>query len=145
VPLELCRTELMEDLLDVALPADHPLASRDSIAVAELRAEDWISRSTGQICHDWLIRTLGANGTRPRVKHTASEHSTQLALLGAAVIPRLGREPTPPSVRTRRYDNRARMLARLTCLCAPARHVIRGDSSRSQQVWHDHWRDGVCL
>jgi DNA-binding transcriptional LysR family regulator len=35
--------------------------------------------------------------------HTASEHSTQLALvaagLGAAVIPRLGREPTPPTVR----------------------------------------------
>jgi DNA-binding transcriptional LysR family regulator len=96
VPPELCHTELMEAPLDVALPADHPLASRDSIAVAELHDEDWISWRTSQICHDWLIRTLGANGPRPRVKHTASEHSTQLALLGAAVIPRPAANPHHP-------------------------------------------------
>jgi DNA-binding transcriptional LysR family regulator len=100
---ELCRTELLEDPFDVALPADHPLAGRDSVSITELGDEDWISWGTGQICHDWLVRTLGAGGTRPRVRHTASEHSTQLALvaagLGTAVIPRLGREPTPPAVR----------------------------------------------
>ena len=69
----------------------------------ELADDEWISWSTGQICHDWLVHTLRADGAQPRVRHAASEHSTQLALvaagLGAAVIPRLGREPAPASVR----------------------------------------------
>jgi DNA-binding transcriptional LysR family regulator len=103
VPGGLARQDLLQDPLDVALPAGHPLAGRDSVAIAELAGEDWIGWSPGQICHDWLVRTLRAHGTQPRVRHTASEHSTQLALvaagLGAAVIPRLGREPAPASVR----------------------------------------------
>lgn len=98
VPDGLSRLDLLDDPFDVALPIDHPLAGRDSVAVEELADDDWISWSSGQICHDWLVRTL-----RPRIMHTASEHSTQVALvaagLGAAVIPRLGREPAPPSVR----------------------------------------------
>jgi DNA-binding transcriptional LysR family regulator len=103
VPAGLSRLHLLDDPFDVALLIDHPLAARESIAIAELAAEDWISWSTGQICHDWLIRTLRTDGTEPRILHTASEHSTQLALvaagLGTALIPRLGREPAPPSIR----------------------------------------------
>jgi DNA-binding transcriptional LysR family regulator len=103
VPGGLARQDLLRDPLDVALPAGHPLAGRDSVAIAELADDDWIGWSPGQICHDWLVRTLHSHGARPRVRHTASEHSTQLALvaagLGAAVIPRLGREPAPVSVR----------------------------------------------
>jgi DNA-binding transcriptional LysR family regulator len=103
IPGGLARRDLLEDAFDVALPAGHPLAGRDSIAIRELADEGWISWSTGQICHDWLVHTLRAHGAQPRILHTASEHSTQLALvaaaLGAAVIPRLGREPAPASVR----------------------------------------------
>lgn len=103
VPEGLSRQDLLDDPFDVALPAGHPLAGRDSVAIGELADDDWISWGAGQICHDWLVRTLHTRGAGPRVVHTASEHSTQLALvaagLGAAVIPRLGREPAPPSVR----------------------------------------------
>jgi DNA-binding transcriptional LysR family regulator len=103
VPGGLSRLDLIEDPFDAALPADHPLAGRETITLSELAAEDWISWSTGQICHEWLTRTLRADGTEPRIRHTASEHSTQLALvaagLGTALIPRLGREPAPPPVR----------------------------------------------
>lgn len=103
VPGGLSRLDLMDDCFDAALPADHPLAIRDSITIAELAADDWIAWSTGQICHDWLARTLRAEIGEPRILHTASEHSTQLALvaagLGTALIPRLGREPTPPRIR----------------------------------------------
>jgi hypothetical protein len=56
--------------------------------------DDWIGWSTGQICHDWLVRTLRRQGAEPCVVHTASEHSAQLALvaagLGVAVIPAAG-------------------------------------------------------
>ena|SRR5947207_2199709 len=103
VPDGLSRRHLLDDTFDVALPADHPLAERHRVAAKELAGEDWISWSTGEVCHDWLVRTLGADGSRPRLAHTASEHSTQLALvaagLGVALIPRLGREPAPPAVR----------------------------------------------
>jgi DNA-binding transcriptional LysR family regulator len=103
IPGSLARRDLLQDSLDVALPAGHSLAGQDSVAIKELAGDGWISWSTGQICHDWLVRTLRAHGAQPRILHTASEHSTQLALvaagLGAAVIPRLGREPAPPSVR----------------------------------------------
>jgi len=103
IPGSLARRDLLEDAFDVALPAGHPLAGRDSVAMKELGDDEWISWSTGQICHDWLVHALRAHGAQPRVRHTASEHSTQLALvaagLGAAVIPRLGREPAPASVR----------------------------------------------
>lgn len=99
VPDNLSRRHLLDDRFDVALPADHPLAGRTSVAIGELAGNDWITWSTGQICHDWLNRTLAAYEARPRIAHTASEHATQLALvaagLGAAVIPRLGREPAP--------------------------------------------------
>jgi molybdate transport repressor ModE-like protein len=103
VPEGLSRLDLLDDPFDIALPRDHSLANRDSVAITELAGEDWIGWSSGQICHDWLVRTLRMNGSEPHITHTASEHSTQLALvaagLGAAVIPRLGREPAPPSVR----------------------------------------------
>jgi DNA-binding transcriptional LysR family regulator len=103
VPAGLSRRHLVDDVFDVVLPVDHPLAGRDSVAVKELAGDDWIGWTSGQICHDWLVRTLWADGAQPRLVHTASEHSTQLALvaagLGVAVIPRLGREPAPRSVR----------------------------------------------
>jgi DNA-binding transcriptional LysR family regulator len=103
LPDGLSRRDLLADPFDVALPVDHPLAGRDRVTLTELAGDDWISWSTGQICHDWLVRTLRKDGLRPRIRHTASEHSTQVALvaagLGAAVIPRLGREPAPHSVR----------------------------------------------
>jgi DNA-binding transcriptional LysR family regulator len=99
VPDSLSRRHLLDDRFDVALPGDHPLAGRAGLGIGELAGEDWISWSTGQICHDWLIDTLGTHAVRPRIAHDASEHSTQLALvaagLGVALIPRLGREPAP--------------------------------------------------
>jgi DNA-binding transcriptional LysR family regulator len=103
VPDGLSQRHLLDDPFEVALPADHRLADRDRIRMTELADEDWIGWSTGQICHDWLTRTLAKHNVAARFAHTASEHATQLALvaagLGTAIIPRLGREPAPPSVR----------------------------------------------
>jgi len=103
LPADLSSAQLLEDTLDVALPADHPMADRARLTVDELCDEDWVSWPSDQLCHGWLRTTLRANGLVPRIPYTAAEHSTQLAIvaagLGAAVIPRLGREPTPRGVR----------------------------------------------
>jgi DNA-binding transcriptional LysR family regulator len=130
VPEGLARRHLLDDTYDVALPLGHPLAGRGSVAVKELADDDWVGWSAGQICHDWLVRTLAEDGVEPRVAHTASEHSTQLALvaagLGAAVIPRLGREPAPPAVRFVAIDPPpARRVFALWRESAGARPAIR--------------------
>ncbi|BCJ34309.1 LysR family transcriptional regulator [Actinocatenispora thailandica] len=99
LPAGSARTGLLDDVFDVALPAGHRLADRPTLDLVELAADDWVGWSAGQLCHDWLRRTV----PDARVPHTASEHATQLALvaagLGVALLPRLGRDPVPDGVR----------------------------------------------
>ncbi|MET9224463.1 LysR substrate-binding domain-containing protein [Lentzea sp. NPDC003310] len=103
VPGTVLSAPLLDDVLDVALPAAHPLAGRAELALDELRDENWVGWPSDELCHGWLENTLRRNGIEGQVAYTASEHSTQLALvaagLGAAIIPRLGRGATPEGVR----------------------------------------------
>jgi DNA-binding transcriptional LysR family regulator len=103
LPEGLSRAALLDDVADVALPEDHPLAGRDTVDIYELADAPWITWSRGWICNAWLLHTLRSHGTEPDIAHTAAEHHTQLALvaagLGVAVIPRLGRDPVPGGVR----------------------------------------------
>lgn len=119
------KAPLMEDVFDVALAADHPLAGRDTVGIGELAAETWISWPSGQICHDWLLHAFRSRGIEPQIAHTATEHATQLALvaarLGVALLPRLGRDPVPDSIRI------------VALQAAPRRHIYsvwRADSAR---------------
>ncbi|MEO1083315.1 MAG: LysR substrate-binding domain-containing protein, partial [Acidobacteriota bacterium] len=106
-PLEvsdhLVREVLFTDAADLALPAEHPLASETSVHLEDFPDQVWISWPRGSICHDWLVLTLRSLGFEPNIAHTALEHATQIALvqagLGAAVLPRLGRGPLPGGVR----------------------------------------------
>ncbi|HEY0931067.1 MAG TPA: LysR substrate-binding domain-containing protein [Gemmatimonas sp.] len=102
VPEGLMRAPVYDDVADIALPADHPLANSSSVALSELAGEAWISWREGSICHDWLMFTLRGVGREPRVMHSALEYATQLSLvsagLGAAVLPRLGRGAVPEGV-----------------------------------------------
>ncbi|WP_020670909.1 LysR family transcriptional regulator [Amycolatopsis nigrescens] len=103
IPAGLASRRLCTDELDLAVPAGHPLADRDAVALTELAGVAWISWPADQFCHGWLSRTLRKHGMAADIVHTASEHSTQLALvaagLGVSVLPRLGREPLPDAVR----------------------------------------------
>lgn len=103
VPEGISCAPLLEDVLDVALPAQHPFADRPAVTLDDLRDEDWIGWPSDEMCHGWLQNTLRRNGIDRPIRHTASEHPTQLALvaagLGAALIPRLGRGPEREGVR----------------------------------------------
>lgn len=102
LPAGLAKAPLLTDAADLALPADHRLADRDSIDIAELGDEEWIAWPEGQFCRDWLMYTLRGKGIEPKVTHTAEEHPTQLVLVaegfGVAVAPRLGQVSIPPGV-----------------------------------------------
>lgn len=103
MPEGLSRKTLIDDIADVVLPADHPLAGRRELELAELQGERWISSSPGTICHDWLVFTLRSAEIEPEILCSADEYPTQLALvaagLGCAIIPRLGRDCVPDGVR----------------------------------------------
>ncbi|RJL22517.1 LysR family transcriptional regulator [Bailinhaonella thermotolerans] len=103
IPEGLSRAVLFDDRADVALPADHPLAGRDSLDFADLKSERWISTSPNTICHEWLVFTLRAHGAEPEITCMVDEYATQLALvaagLGCTVLPRLGRGDLPEGVR----------------------------------------------
>ncbi|UCM86687.1 LysR family transcriptional regulator [Streptomyces marincola] len=102
VPGGLSRQALLDDVADVAMPDDHPLARRDRVDLEDFADDPWVSWPPGAVCHEWLLFTLRGRGIEPRVTHTAAEHHTQLALiaagLGVAVAPRLGRAPVPAGV-----------------------------------------------
>ncbi|TNM28223.1 LysR family transcriptional regulator [Streptomyces sedi] len=102
LPGGLGRQPLFDDVADLALPVDHPLADRPELDLTDLADEPWVSWPPGAICHDWLMFTLRGRGIEPNIVHTAAEHHTQLALiaagLGVAVAPRLGRTPVPEGV-----------------------------------------------
>ncbi|KJK57775.1 LysR family transcriptional regulator [Saccharothrix sp. ST-888] len=96
------RMELGIDPVDLLLHADHPLAELAVVPVARLRGQRWISVPSGNICHDWLVRTMREAGDEPDVVYQVGEFETQIALiaagLGIGLVPRLGRGPLPPEV-----------------------------------------------
>ncbi|MGW7354315.1 LysR family transcriptional regulator [Streptomyces sp. NPDC054784] len=102
LPDGLAKAPLHDDIADVALPADHPLAGRREVALGDFADDEWVSWPEGEFCHDWLMFTLRSDGVEPRLSHMAEEHHTQLALvaqgLGVAIAPRLGRGPVPEGV-----------------------------------------------
>ncbi|QLH20205.1 LysR family transcriptional regulator [Streptomyces sp. Rer75] len=103
VPGGLVKAALLDDLVDVAMPADHPFADRCAVEPEDFVDDEWVSWPEGGFCYDWLMVTLRGKGIEPHIRHTAREHQTQLALiasgLGIGVIPRLGRGPVPEGVR----------------------------------------------
>ncbi|MFI9333005.1 LysR family transcriptional regulator [Kitasatospora sp. NPDC052868] len=98
----LSRADLGEDPVDLLLRAEHPLAALAAVPVGRLCGQRWISVPPGNICHDWLVRTMREAGEEPDVLYQVGEFETQIALieagLGVGLVPRLGRGALPPGV-----------------------------------------------
>jgi DNA-binding transcriptional LysR family regulator len=88
---------VIDDVLDVVLPLDHPLAGDDEIHLADLAADDWILGMTGSSC--WIVAhdACARAGFAPRTRHQAEVYTGFVALVaaGAAVglLPRLAQGP----------------------------------------------------
>jgi DNA-binding transcriptional LysR family regulator len=100
---DLKRVGLLDDGMDLALPATHPLSDRACLAIEDVAREPWVSWPRGTVCGDWLRHRLRGLGVEPHIEHAVAEYPTQLAMvaagLGIALIPRLGRDPVPRGVR----------------------------------------------
>lgn len=74
---------LTEDRLVVALPSDHPLASRKRISLSSLATEPLVmfSRQVSPVYFDNLIATCRASGFSPRVLHEVRSVASQIAFV----------------------------------------------------------------
>jgi DNA-binding transcriptional LysR family regulator len=84
---------LREDRLAVALPREHPLASKSRIRLASLAEEDFVMfyRRVSPGYFDSLVTTCRNAGFSPRIVHEVSSVASQLAFVGCgqgvALIP----------------------------------------------------------
>ena len=63
------RVELMADLFDAALPADHPLAKCESIDLTELATEIFVTPTPGTSCSEVTSGDAQQAGFSPDVRH----------------------------------------------------------------------------
>ncbi|WP_141012927.1 LysR family transcriptional regulator [Nocardioides sambongensis] len=95
VPDHLVATPLAQDIADLIVPVDHPLAARASVTPHDLLEVPWIATPPDTICRQWLHRMYDGTGRPPRVAHESGEFESHLAMvaagLGVALVPRLGR------------------------------------------------------
>ncbi|GAA2180951.1 LysR family transcriptional regulator [Leucobacter tardus] len=87
------QISLLNDPLDVIVPADHAVAGNGPVTLEELSGEEWITDVPGTPYHDLFTAAFSALGLTPRVSHEAAEWDTSTALveagLGIGLVPRL--------------------------------------------------------
>jgi DNA-binding transcriptional LysR family regulator len=88
------RTQpLLEDPLLVALPAEHALAGKRALTMADLREEDWVQTSAQSPCARHVVRSCLAAGFEPHVTFETDDYETIQGLVaagvGVALVPRL--------------------------------------------------------
>lgn len=95
------RFDLMRDVLDVALPDDHPLAGA-AITLADFAGEPWVAPPEGWSCDDVIRVACSAAGFTPSVAHRSGDWTAIMTMvaagLGVAVVPRLAQDAPPPGV-----------------------------------------------
>jgi DNA-binding transcriptional LysR family regulator len=91
------RTDLLEDRVRLALPADHPRAQQREVAIAALEADPWIAGSVGTLCHLVVIHSARQAGYEPRIAHITNDFQVSYALVaagaGVALVPELAGPP----------------------------------------------------
>lgn len=89
---------LLDDPLDLLVPADHPLASRRSVLLSETADQPWLVDRPGRPHRQLVLTACAAAGFTPAIAHEAAEWDTGAALvaagLGVALVPRLARLPS---------------------------------------------------
>ena len=91
--LGLRSVTLLEDPMPVALPADHPLASKPALSLADLSDQQWVQTSASSPCARHVVRSCLAAGFEPDVAFESDDYDTVQGLVaagvGVALIPRL--------------------------------------------------------
>lgn len=121
---------LLDDPIQVVLPASHRSAAAPSLELADLAGEPWIDSTTLSSCHPFLRRACNAAGFEPRVAAETNDHRTLHHLVasgvGLALVPLLSQLDLPAS-----------LVARPIRTSPPKRRIhaaLRADSSEEPRV-----------
>jgi DNA-binding transcriptional LysR family regulator len=113
---------LLEDPMHVALPAEHALAAKRSLALSDLRDQEWVQTSVESPCARQVVRSCLAAGFEPHVTFESDDYETVQGLVaagvGVALIPRLALSRVHPGIVVRELAPRS-----------PARKVITATSA----------------
>jgi DNA-binding transcriptional LysR family regulator len=114
---------LLEDPMHVALPADHRLASKRALRLADLSGEDWVQTSASSPCARHVVRLCLAAGFDPNVTFESDDYETVQGLVasgvGVALVPRLALSHVHPGIVVRELSPRS-----------PARKVVAATMSK---------------
>jgi DNA-binding transcriptional LysR family regulator len=108
---------LLDDPMLVALPAEHALAGKRALSLADLREEDWVQTSATSPCARFVVRACLAAGFEPKVTFESDDYETVQGLVaagvGVALIPHLALTHVHPGIVVRALSPRS-----------PARRVV---------------------
>ncbi|MET3172177.1 UNVERIFIED_ORG: DNA-binding transcriptional LysR family regulator, partial [Arthrobacter sp. UYCu721] len=77
---------LAHEPLDVALPAGHPLADRDTVTAADVVGEPWVTSHTGYSPADVLSAVAAVSSKELNIVHRINDYSTVAALVAAGGV-----------------------------------------------------------
>ncbi|WP_203591233.1 LysR family transcriptional regulator [Streptomyces sp. SID13031] len=99
------RLELGADVLDAAVPADHPHAADATIDLRDLAEDPWITGSPGGCCASITATSCAAAGFTPDIRHQVDDWLAVTQLVahnhGVALLPRLAQQNLPPNLSVR--------------------------------------------
>ena len=78
------RFDLLRDVLDVALPDDHPLAGA-AITLADFAGEPWVAPPEGWSCDDVIRVACSAAGFTPSVAHRSGDWTAIMTMVAAGL------------------------------------------------------------
>ncbi|SFS85811.1 LysR family transcriptional regulator [Saccharopolyspora flava] len=97
------QQQLVDDPLDLVVPAGHRLAERSRVSLADVADEQWIVGRPGSTYHELVRAACTSAGFSPNIAHYADEWDTGTALVahhfGIILVPRLARLHDWPVVR----------------------------------------------
>ncbi len=100
------REQLLTEPVYLALPADHRLAGRGSVALADLRDEEWIVGRDATSMLDLVVAATRRQGYEPRTDFHSMDFQVILSAVGAglgvALVPPLALIGNYPSVQITR-------------------------------------------
>jgi len=93
---------LLDDPIQVVLPATHPSAAAPALELDSLAGQAWVDSTTLSSCHPFLRRVCNAAGFEPRIAAETNDHRALHHLVasgvGLALVPLLSQLDLPASL-----------------------------------------------